>query len=366
MLLMGGAPTDSKRSRHIPRGRYSCGPFTRLPVHWIDNSRCAFAWRAIRNPRMKRVHPNLNLAVWIVALAYLSSAAGCKNQQSAVAANPFFGPNRVPPPATRSLLPGQAQPYYQGDPLPVSQNGAVPAAAVAQASAAEMPSAEGNLAWSPPSGAPQNSITGPAQSIAPAASPMSSPTRSAVVASNEPSVAIPEDGNALRFALPRPGPAEPQTFTPTNPVALASTPSSNAVQQPGVQLPAPPSSQEILQAAYTEPVIAHSQAPTPSPWRSPQVPAPSVASTSVPPSNYYAPQPHAAQPSGQPLAYSAPPTLPPSYAMPTVVGANTMEVRLREVPSPPMPRIRIPGYDTSTAAPTIGSADGFRPRTSMR
>lgn len=315
---------------------------------------------------MKRVHPKLNLAVWIVALAYLSSAAGCKNQQSAVAANPFFGPNRVPPPATRSLLPGQAQPYYQGDPLPVSQIGAGQAAAVAQISAeAEMPSADGNLAWNSPSGAPQESITGPARSIAPAASPMNSPTRSAVVASNEPSVAIPEDGNALRFALPRPGPEEPQTFTPTNPVALASTRANNVVQQPGGQLPAPPSSREILQAAYTEPVITHSQAPSPSPWRSPRMSPPSVAApTSNPASGYYVPQPIAAQPIGQPLAYSVPPSLPASYATPPVVAANTMDVRLREVPSPPMPRIRIPGADSPVL--TAGSADGFRPRTSMR
>ncbi|NOZ38674.1 MAG: hypothetical protein GXP24_00430 [Planctomycetes bacterium] len=34
--------------------------------------------------------------------------------------NPFLAPNRVPPPATRTLLPGTAQPYYPGDPVPNS------------------------------------------------------------------------------------------------------------------------------------------------------------------------------------------------------------------------------------------------------
>jgi hypothetical protein len=52
------------------------------------------------------------------------------------------------------------------------------------------------------------------------------------------------------------------------------------------------------------------------------------------------------------------------YSMPMVAPANTMDVRLREVPSPPIPRIRIPGNETSV--PTIGSADGFRPRTTTR
>lgn len=313
---------------------------------------------------MKRVHPNLNLAAAFVAMAVLLSAVGCKYQQTAIAANPFLGPNRVPPPATRTLLPGQAQPYYQGDPLPVSQTGAAQPAAVAQASAeAEMPSAEGNLAWTSPSGAQQQSKTGPTLSTAPPALPANPPTRSAAVASNEPSVAIPEDGNSLRFAIPQPELAEPQPFTPNNPVALTSTPAPNAVQQPKLQLPAPPSSRDIVQTTYTEPAMTNSQTPAPSPWRSPQITQPNVTPLVATPPNY-APQPFVAQPVGQSLAINVPPSLPPYYAMPTVTGANTMDVRLREVPSPPMPRIRIPG--PSTSVPMVGSADGFRSRTSMR
>jgi hypothetical protein len=326
---------------------------------------------------MKRIHPNLNLAATLVAMAFLLGAAGCKNQSGAVAANPFLGPNRVPPPATRALLPGQAQPYYQGDPLPVSQNGngQPGTTAVAQTPAEpEMPSADGNLAWTTPGGVPPSANAGPTP---PSATPVSPPPTSSVVASNEPTVAIPGDENSMRFALPTAAPAEPRPFTPNNPVALTSTqPPSVGQQSTALQLPAPPSSRDVMQAAYTEPVITNSQTPTPSPWRSPQVAQSSLtpptlspttlAPTTVAPASNNIPQPIAAQPMGQPLAFNAAPSLPPNYATPQTATANTMEVRLREVPSPPMPRIRIPGHDASSAVPTIGSTDGFRPRTSMR
>ncbi len=50
---------------------------------------------------------------------------GCRNQTSPLS-NPFMAPNRVPPPATRTLLPGTAQPYYPGDPVPNSPAIGVP------------------------------------------------------------------------------------------------------------------------------------------------------------------------------------------------------------------------------------------------
>jgi|GEM_PF-1541914 len=51
---------------------------------------------------------------------------GCSNQTLPLS-NPFMAPNRVPPPATRTLLPGTAQPYYPGDPVPNSPAIGVPA-----------------------------------------------------------------------------------------------------------------------------------------------------------------------------------------------------------------------------------------------
>ncbi|MBX3434008.1 MAG: hypothetical protein KF847_11860 [Pirellulales bacterium] len=44
--------------------------------------------------------------------------AGCKNQSGTTISNPFLTPDRVPPPSTRVLAPGTAQPYYPGDPMP--------------------------------------------------------------------------------------------------------------------------------------------------------------------------------------------------------------------------------------------------------
>jgi len=49
----------------------------------------------------------------------VGSVAGCRSQSTAMT-NPFLAPDRVPPPATRTLLPGTAQPYYPGDPVPNS------------------------------------------------------------------------------------------------------------------------------------------------------------------------------------------------------------------------------------------------------
>lgn len=53
------------------------------------------------------------LALILIALP----TVGCRSQ-SPTMTNPFLAPDRVPPPATRTLLPGTAQPYYPGDPVP--------------------------------------------------------------------------------------------------------------------------------------------------------------------------------------------------------------------------------------------------------
>lgn len=58
----------------------------------------------------------------ILSLLALSSTLltlGCRTQ-SPTLTNPFLAPDRVPPPATRTLVPGTAQPYYPGDPVPNS------------------------------------------------------------------------------------------------------------------------------------------------------------------------------------------------------------------------------------------------------
>ncbi len=55
--------------------------------------------------------------IWALCLAMV--VGGCQSQ-NATLTNPFLAADRVPPPATRTLVPGTAQPYYPGDPVPNS------------------------------------------------------------------------------------------------------------------------------------------------------------------------------------------------------------------------------------------------------
>lgn len=325
---------------------------------------------------MNFTHPNLARAVGLLIAMMSLCAAGCRNTQTGIAANPFMAPNRVPPPATRALLPGQAQPYYPGDPLPVMQSNAAPPATsgqVAAASEPEMPSATEHLSWTSPSGPAAAQAVNLAAPVAAAPQPSAPPTATAIAA-NEPSIAIPDDSNALRFALPAAAPVEPGPFVPTGPVGLASH--SQSIPQPTqMQPPQPaaaiavapqPATQAVQQATYTEPVIPTTPVEPTSPWRSPQIAAASLPSPADP--NFGDAPALPSPPVAQPMASA--PVAPPLIASQPMVVANTMDVRLRAVPSPPvtaastMPRIRIPG--TETAPMLVGSNDGFRPRGTMR
>ncbi len=48
-----------------------------------------------------------------------SAVTGCRSQAPTMT-NPFLAPDRVPPPSTRTLMPGTAQPYYGGAPAPTT------------------------------------------------------------------------------------------------------------------------------------------------------------------------------------------------------------------------------------------------------
>ena len=247
------------------------------------------------------MHPKLSLVIGAAPLVCLLGAAGCRNQPGGMA-NPFLAPDRVPPPATRTLLPGQAQPYYPGDPLPVTQS-----------AAPLQPSSNDALAWNAPN---ETAATLADQAEA-----------RGLALSNEPSVAVPRDDGDLRFALPSaPGPE------PIQPAPVASNAASReAVVPASYNAPLP-----MNQPAGDSPLMESSEEFIASgPWRSPQIQAPS-----------------------QPVSYGVPAALPgvPS-AMPQ---ANHMDVQLRAVPSPPpepveanTPRIRLPGYG---AVPADGGA----------
>ena len=60
-----------------------------------------------------------NLLSTLAVVLFAVPSIGCRSQNTAMT-NPFLAPDRVPPPATRTQLPGTAQPYYPGDPVPNS------------------------------------------------------------------------------------------------------------------------------------------------------------------------------------------------------------------------------------------------------
>jgi hypothetical protein len=290
-------------------------------------------------------------------------AGGCRSTSSGVN-NPFFAPDRVSPPSTRVIAPGQAQPYYQGDPLPVMQSAAPPLASSPLAADSAARSASGQtLAWNPasatkPPGAPA--------AVASATAPWdaNSQTASPIARANEQPIAVPADTSTLRFALP--APTAPQSTSP----AMASAPTSSVQSTP---LAFPTSNQGMALASYNAPA-ANTLSPVPtlptlsptpqaaSPWRTPQV----SSSTAVVPPGYTQQPSLIASSNPQPNTMAGTPMYAPAQA-PVALPTNQMAVELRAVPSPPQPgdpapRIRIPGYDV----PETASADGFRARTSMR
>lgn len=246
-------------------------------------------------------------------VALLTTAlGGCRNQSTAMT-NPFLGPDRVPPPATRVIAPGTAQPYYPGDPLPAAQAAPPAAAPVAQAQA-EVPAS------------PTTVATASAEPLA---------------FSNERSVSIPSDSNELRFALPAPPEPPPQP----HPMASSAPPPAT---QPA---PAPGPASQVVPASFALP----SQPPiTPIPdeepaasgmWRSPQVRPPNVAA-----------------PSGVVQTAMDQPVAPQPAPAPPPTATSTMPVELRAVPSPavqpmlqpvptPPPRIRFPNFFGMSSAP---------------
>jgi hypothetical protein len=228
--------------------------------------------------RMDRFHPNQR---WIALAArglFVLLVAGCSNQQMS-ASNPFMSPDRVPPPATRTIAPGTAAPYYPGDPIPAAQVAPPAAPLVAQA---------------PPGFVPQGSppvAAMAASNVAPAAAPPTGFT-------NERTVAIPADNADLRFAVP------PQTVPPG--------PAQNSAPQ--IAAAAAPA---VVPAAYNQAVpSATEDIDTNSPWRSPAVP-------------------NATSPVMQ-AQYSQPQQLQPaqSFQSPASSGQQ-MPVQLRAVPAPP-------------------------------
>ena len=166
---------------------------------------------------MQRVQCTLPLAALVLV--------GCQNQPNTLS-NPFLAPDRVPPPSTRVLTPGAAQPYYPGDPAP-SIGGAAPPYQPAPAAA---PASTG----APPAGA-WNSAPQGTSNYAPSSAV--GQTNSTNLASGE-VIRVPEDRSRLRFPPPLADAPEPSyAFTSSAPAeafAAASAPGPASI------LPTPP------------------------------------------------------------------------------------------------------------------------------
>jgi hypothetical protein len=123
--------------------------------------------------------PMRGVVASVVVLGIIAAAGGCRNQ-SGTYTNPFLTPDKVPPPQTRVLAPGTAQPYYQGDPMPGAPviggpAGAPPAAAPGTPVYQPVPGAAVGPATPLPGAAPLPGATppsgwggyGPTSSVAP-------------------------------------------------------------------------------------------------------------------------------------------------------------------------------------------------------
>ena len=251
-----------------------------------------------------------------------------------------MSPDRVPPPSTRAVAPGTAQPYYPGDPLPTTH-----AAAPVDA---------------PPVALSPATPTSPLATNSASTATNSSGT---LAFSNERTVSVPSDNNELRFSLPpSPPPTEVATTTQPQPApatqAAASIPTSMSAPQTMAQNTRP----TVTPASYTTPDAYQPTAantPDPSPtggWCAPQVPGAAVAANTGNPwiGPYQAP-------------YQSPAGAPPQV---TTVAGPSVPVTMRAVPSPTMdvaasdpPRIRFPSYDTT---PQMVAASGTPQPTGSR
>ncbi len=247
------------------------------------------------------------LSVWMLV--------GCRNQ-STTFTNPFLAPDRVPPPATRPLTPGTAQPYYPGDPVQGVPTYAPPATSFPPATTypppattytppAIAPPATGYnpapLTPNTPSSPPGGWNTYPQPSPAPGYSPGSSSRAPGYGVRPTSAVNIPGDDNQLRFA---------QAFTP------------------------PPESPWVQ--------------PTEQPSRPLHPPSPRLPIQSIPPTQY----------ANQPTPGYAPNAVFNEY------GATPQQLRIRELT--PAELQYSPGPTQSERAITSPAADAFRPQGSSR
>lgn len=200
----------------------------------------------------------------LISFLVTAATAGCKNQ-SAPLANPFLTPDRVPPPQTRVLMPGTAQPLYAGDPPPVvapapgTQLAPTPttfAPAGTVVPGAVVPS---NIPGGAYPGAPPVSPVTPVTPISPPGGWGTYPPPGGTAALSVPSgfqtastsgegVRVPGDDSVLRFEPPTPAPSLPGN---------AAVPGSNLASANGGTIGFPqPASRSLTALNQNQPTLA--------------------------------------------------------------------------------------------------------------
>jgi hypothetical protein len=156
-------------------------------------------------------------------------SAGCRNPSTPLT-NPFLTPDRVPPPSTRVLTPGAAQPYYPGDP--------VPGAATLGAPTGALPTAPPPTAYPVGGAYPATSPVAPTTPVAPPGGWGGTPQASLPAAAQGDSIRVPDDQQHTRFAAatiaaPVPAPASTPQLQYQQPSGSAGvSPASSAIRAP--------------------------------------------------------------------------------------------------------------------------------------
>ena len=284
--------------------------------------------------------------VLALILAWLVVTAGCQSTKHASLGNPFGVPDRVPPPGTRALTPGAAQPYYPGEPVPVLQ-GAAPV---------EQPTFAGGE---------------PAPVAAPAAA-----TTASLAAPPAAAAQVPSQQVSLAPAAGFSSVANQPTLAPTSPPGGSFA--SSHVADTGFTNPASPAAADprIGQLAANSAAEASGNPGNSAPWRSPGV-SPIVASNVGQASYGQGVSPAAYAPQG--AFGSAPQSAAPRIRFPTggagvqqagfttPVAAVPQTVGITELPGQPVVANPAGGNRASGASPwQAAPSNGFQSRNPLR
>lgn len=197
-----------------------------------------------------------------LVVAAIATLVGCRNQTTTLT-NPFLTPDRVPPPSTRVLAPGAAQPYYPGDPLPNAATGAAPVIAA------------------PPGAFPPGQVFAPVNSAPPTPTYPANPAPQTMPPGGwgafapqsqvTPGEVIPTQGDQLPLRF------EPQQFSasaaplaPSAPIAPTVQPATFA-QAPTMQTPAFPANAGAQTPTYPSPQRLQMREVTPAEYQAPQI-----------------------------------------------------------------------------------------------